>query len=115
MLLNFSNHPFEKWEKLQQENALLSFQEVVDMSFPMINPSADDLEINLLVDNYFTEIKKLEPQAIHIMGELTFTYRMVSKLKNAGFPCIASTTKRNVTEKDGAKVSIFEFVKFRDY
>ena len=38
-----------------------------------------------------------------------------TKLKNAGINCIASTTKRNVIEKDGAKVSRFEFVKFRDY
>jgi hypothetical protein len=115
MLLNFSSHSFDKWDKLQRENALSTFHEVIDMTFPMIDPAADDLEIDLLVENYFTEIKKFIPQAIHIMGELTFTYRMVSKLKNAGFHCIASTTKRNVTEKDGAKVSRFEFVKFRDY
>ena len=115
MLLNFSNHSFDKWDKLQQENALSNFHEVVDMTFPMIDPEANDIEIDLLVENYFTEIKKLIPQAIHIMGELTFTYRMVAKLKNAGINCIASTTKRNVIDKDGAKVSKFEFVKFREY
>lgn len=115
MLLNLSNHPSTTWEIKQFQKAVQEFHEVVDMTFPMVDPEANDIEIDLLVENYFTEIKKLIPQAIHIMGELTFTYRMVSKLKNAGFICIASTTKRNVTEKDGAKVSRFEFVKFRDY
>jgi hypothetical protein len=115
MLLNFSNHSFDKWDKLQQENALINFHEVVDMTFPMINPKANNHEIDLLVEDYFAEITKLIPQAVHIMGELTFTYRMVTKLKNAGITCIASTTKRNVIEKDGAKVSRFEFVKFREY
>jgi hypothetical protein len=83
--------------------------------FPLINPKANNHEIDLLVEDYFAEITKLIPQAVHIMGELTFTYRMVTKLKNAGITCIASTTKRNVIEKDGAKVSRFEFVKFREY
>jgi len=115
MLLNLSNHPSTAWEMKQYQNAVQEFHEVVDMTFPMIDPEANDIDIDLLVENYFTEIKKLIPQAIHIMGELTFTFRMVTKLKNAGITCIASTTKRNVIEKDGAKVSRFEFVKFREY
>ena len=85
------------------------------MMFPFINPEANAIEIDLLVENYFAEIKKLVPQAVHIMGALTFTFRMVTNLKNVGITCIASTTKRTVIEKDGAKVSRFEFVKFREY
>ena len=115
MLLNLSNHPSTTWELRQFQKALQEFHEVIDMMFPLINPEANAIEIDLLVENYFAEIKKLVPQAVHIMGELTFTYRMVAKLKNAGINCIASTTNRNVIDKDGAKVSKFEFVKFREY
>ena len=53
---------------------------------------------------------------------MCFTYNVVDlaklflkkELKN--IICIASTTKRNVIEKeDGTKISIFEFVQFREY
>jgi methionine aminopeptidase len=115
MMINLSNHPSTAWEIKQYQNAVQEFHEVIDMMFPFINPEANAIEIDLLVENYFAEIKKLVPQAVHIMGELTFTFRMVTKLKNVGITCIASTTKRNVIEKDGAKVSRFEFVKFREY
>ena len=49
------------------------------------------------------------------------TYKVAGKkavelLKENGYHCYASTTKRNVIEKeDGSKVSVFEFVKFREY
>ena len=49
------------------------------------------------------------------MGELTFTFALVSKLKALGIPAIASTTERNSVEETGVKSSVFEFVKFRSY
>lgn len=104
-MINLSNHPSTAWEIKQYQNAVQEFHEVIDMMFPLINPDANVMDIDLLVENYFAEIKKLVLQAVHIMGELTFTFRMVTKLKNAGITCIASTTKRNVIEKNGAKVS----------
>lgn len=50
------------------------------------------------------------------MGEMTFTYALVKRLKEAGIRCVASTTKRICTENaDGSRTSQFNFVRFRDY
>jgi len=49
------------------------------------------------------------------MGEMTFSFRLVQKLKSAGILCIASTTER-ITEQIGdTKTSRFEFIQFRPY
>ena len=52
---------------------------------------------------------------VHVMGEMTFTYYLVSLLKAKGITCVASTTERIIEEKDGMKTSLFKFVKFREY
>jgi hypothetical protein len=57
----------------------------------------------------------MDPQAVHLMGEMTFTFRLVTMLQAAGIPCIASTTHRTVEERDGKKIVQFEFVQFRPY
>ena len=50
------------------------------------------------------------------MGEMTFTYALAQKLKNAGIPCVASTTVREVIDHgDGRKEAQFRFVRFRPY
>jgi len=49
------------------------------------------------------------------MGELTFTYVLLNKLREKGIQAIASTTKRNVIETPEGKISKFSFVRFRDY
>jgi hypothetical protein len=53
--------------------------------------------------------------AVHIMGEMTFTFRLITVLKKAGIFCIAATTKRNVVQEGNAKISYFEFIQFREY
>jgi hypothetical protein len=53
---------------------------------------------------------------IHIMGEQTFLYSMLHRLQDAGYCCIASTTKRNSEElPDGSHKVTFIFAKFREY
>jgi hypothetical protein len=49
------------------------------------------------------------------MGEMTFTFTLVKKLKQAGIPCLASTMERLVKEEDGKKIVEFKFVQFREY
>ena len=50
------------------------------------------------------------------MGEMTFTYLMVTQLKGKGIECIASTSDRNAEyASDGKKISDFHFVQFRKY
>ncbi len=115
MLLNLTNHPSSQWPEKQYNHAIELYEEVQDLPFPQISPSLDSEGLDLLVEEYENKIRKLDPSAIHIMGEMTFIYRLVLRLKSIGFSCVASTTLR-VTEQVGqVKTSHFEFVQFRPY
>ena len=53
---------------------------------------------------------------VHVMGEMTLTYNIVSLFKSRGIRCVASTSERIVKENsNGEKISLFHFVAFRDY
>ncbi len=116
MLLNLTNHPSANWPQKQKDVAINQYGEIVDLSFPQIDPHFTTNQVELLVEEYIIKIRKINPVAVHIMGEMTFTYRLVNRLKEIGIPCIASTTERKVTEDDnGNKTSQFKFVQFRSY
>lgn len=118
MLVNFSNHPSQYWDNRQKE-ASLCYGELIDIPFPQIGPNATDKELQELSLQYVQRIVSLDnPESItaHIMGEMTFTFMVVSKLKELGIKCVASTTERKTTyNADGTKMSEFQFVKFREY
>ncbi|EIM72319.1 CRISPR-associated protein [Nitritalea halalkaliphila LW7] len=116
MLLNLSNHPVSRWPEMQLKEAELHFGSVQDMPFPLIDPAWDERQVAELVTLYFEEIVKLHPRCVHLMGELTFTFGLVEKLKRESIPVIASTTHRVVVElPDGSKNVKFEFIRFRKY
>ena len=89
------------------------------MAFPSIAPDDNSTAINAIVEKYSNIIKEQTDYfnvTVHIMGEMTFTYAIVSRLKALGVKCLASTTERLVTmTSDGKKVSDFKFVQFREY
>ena len=119
MLVNLSKHPADKWGEAQNE-AAKKFGKIVDIPFPTIPPDADSHDLNALVREYHKKVTDLgdgTPMKVQIMGEMTFTYRLVNMLREFGnIPCIASCTARNVVElPDGTKQSRFEFVQFRRY
>lgn len=118
MLINFSNHSSSLWEQNQLE-AAREYGELVDVPFPPIDPEADEKYIKSLAEQYteqFLFYEKNHCLTIHIMGEMTFVYGVVSLLKEHGITCIASTTERNAEEiTDGRKISDFKFVRFRKY
>lgn len=115
MLINLSNHSFEQWPKEQLDMANKLYSEVVDLPFPKIDPQATTDEIRLIVESYEIKVRKADPQAVHIMGEMTFTYMFVKQMERIGISCVASTTDRLAVEKEGVKTSIFKFVQFRNY
>lgn len=121
MLLNLSNHPLRNWEKEQTETAQEQFGAAADMPFPNILPTANEKEIERLSEIYLNKIiEKLlgypeQNNAVHIMGELTFTFNLVNKLIEKDIVCIASTTERKSLEENGKKISEFKFVEFRKY
>ena len=116
MLLNFTNHPYDNWTEKQKEEAIRLYGNVVDLPFPNIPPEATEEDIKQLAEEYLQKIIDLNPTAVHIQGEFTFTNRMVKLLTDAGITCIASTTNRIVVENpDGTRTYKFEFVRFREY
>lgn len=118
LFLNLSNHSSDKWSKAQLD-AARAYGEVVDMPFPEIDPGATTEEIHRLAEEYAEEITSSyldRDLTIHLMGEMTFTFRLVTLLLARGVSCVASTTQRKTSElPDGKKESIFEFKEFREY
>lgn len=118
MLINFSNHPSRFWD-IRQRAASHKYGRLIDMPFPQIAPGATKEDLQLLTEDWVQKILQMgegHSITVHIMGEMTFTFMVVTKLKEMGVKCVASTTERKTTyNKDGTKVSEFSFVKFREY
>lgn len=116
MLLNLSNHPSNKWSDKQTDITCHLYGSVTDLSFPQIPPNNTTQQVQQLAQNYCTQILELAPTAVHVMGEMTFTFALVKLLQAAGITCIASTTDRNTIDNpDGSKTLQFNFCRFRDY
>jgi hypothetical protein len=123
MLINLSNHPSSKWSKKQLHAAQEEFTKVLDIPFPEVDPFADHKEIKILARMYAEKCMRYleappfidQKNALHIMGEMTFCFALISIFKSRSIRCVASTTIRNVSENKLAKTSKFEFVRFRDY
>ena len=88
------------------------------MPFPQVAPEMSAAEVAQLAEEYADSVVKMYGSAVtvHVMGEMTFTHALVSRLKAQGIRCVASTTERHVRmEADRTKVSEFRFVQFREY
>lgn len=116
IFINLSNHPSEGWSE-EQLAAAHEYGEIVDIHFPNIEPSFTSSMVNSLADVTIDTITAFGIDiVVHIMGEMTFTYAVVSRLKAMHIKCFASTTERNtIITTDGKKLSDFKFVQFREY
>ncbi len=119
MLVNLTNHSFNQWDETQQKTAISFFGEVVDIPFPSVPPQADPFEIDRMTDEYLNKIQTVAQNnevVVHIMGEMTFCYALISKLQKENIKCVASTTERKVRYlPTGEKAIEFNFVQFREY
>ena len=117
-LINLSNHPSTKWPD-EQRKAAEPYGKIIDIDFPMIDPTKDDNHIRQLAVNYLNKILNYRQKyhvTVHLMGEMNFTFTLLQLLQEYHIPCVASTTCRNVIEKElGQKITTFEFVQFRKY
>jgi hypothetical protein len=121
MLINLSNHPQNKWDIRQIEQATKLYGSIRDIAFPAIDP-LDKLDvIKKMALNYASTcidlLKKSRDaeNAIHVMGELTFCYQFVKIMQQQNIQCIASTSERTVAYTQDGKVSLFIFQQFRNY
>ena len=122
MLINLSNHPSTRWNEKQMNATIEEYGSVQDIQFPNIPPAATTKEVRQMAKTYVQQIRELaknednQPFAAHVMGEMTFMFRVVKLLRRSGIECVASTTERNTIENDdGSKTFLFNFVQFRAY
>ena len=121
MLINFTNHPSTEWPEVQLKSAE-KYGSVFDIQFPTVDPKAEPFEIEFLAEKHEAELRHILASensglsAVHIMGELTFCFALISRLQKAGITCLASTTIRQTIDyPDGLKTTKFDFVRFREY
>lgn len=119
-LVNVSNHPSSKWTDEQKKG----YPVIHDIPFPNISPTIWQNELDEMVTEFMIAIMDIinknseigiETHAM-IMGEMVFTYRLVTALKLRGVVCLASTSEREVEEKpNGEKIVRFTFKGWRAY
>jgi len=121
LFFNISNHPVAKWREEQLDAAHMLADTLIDIPFPQVCPDASEEQVAQMADELFGNVLNRAGDApmsviAHVMGEMTLTYALVSRLKSAGIKCVASTTERKTyIDAGGMKVSEFKFIKFRDY
>ena len=122
LLINLSNHPYDKWD-IKQKEASKIFGPCVDLQFPSVDEEADEEDIEALcavvleqVNNLISKHSATDTTSIHVMGEHTLTFALVRCFQDLGINCIASTSKRLSSELHGnKKLTQFAFGKFRAY
>lgn len=114
LFINFTNHAHEKWGKKQMD-AAEKYGKVVSIPFPSVPSEYTEQDIKCLAERSVTEILKYEPAAVLCQGEFTLTYHVVKLLKEYGIRVMAACSDRIVIEKNGMKLSKFDFVQFREY
>ena len=117
--INISNHPTSTWSAKQIESAKALGEEVIDIPFPNVAPSATKEEVSNLAKVVCIEVcDQYVPKdtTIMVQGEMTLVYALVNVLISKGYRCVASTTERvSYVDENGNKVSKFEFNQFREY
>ena len=119
MLINCTNHPYEIWNTAQQE-AAGRFGSVVDLPFPQIDPHSTPDELCRLAKRVADRIEALQPDAVLVAGEFTFTFILVDKLLKDGVRVLCTCSQRMTQEflnPDGTneKRTVFVFDCFREY
>lgn len=123
MLINFSNHPFEKWSDKQKEAASV-YGDTVDVAFPAVPGNADESEVAVLAQesvNTIVDLMDSNPKsAVMVQGEFTLTYSIVSALVERGISAVSACSDRHLLveqDEDGNQVKTvrFDFERFREY
>jgi hypothetical protein len=126
MFFNISNHPSSRWsyEQLMAARTLGGGRnEVQDIPFPAVPPTASELEVEELARGLLTPLVHRqqwedEDDVFMVQGEYSLTYLMTRLLLSEGRKVVVACTERKVQERtlEGGKVektSTFEFVRFR--
>ena len=126
MLINFTNHPSEKWTEDQKNSAIELYGEVKELPFPAVPTSAGAPEVSVMADGIIDKILALREEnpgaedfAVMVQGEVTLTYAVVRRLLARGIKTVSAVSERIVTEQvesgEVRKTAVFRFAGFREY
>lgn len=120
VFINVSNHPVREWSEIQLSLAK-EYGEIEEISFPSVPTNVPKGEkfsslANDVIREIFKRYDNTTELTVHVMGEMTLTYEIVSRLKHCGIRCVASVSERDSEYLgDGSKISHFHFAGFREY
>lgn len=119
IFINCSNHPSAAWGDEQRRKAEV-YGKIIDLPFPEVDPAWTAGRIREEAERVYREIVSLHPAAVMCQGEFTFTYALVSRLKENGLTVLAACSRRRVEEisdetGNTQKKVIFTFEGFREY
>lgn len=118
LFLNISNHPYSTWSE-EQLAVARNYGDLEEWPFPAIDADSSEKEVDALAKEHEMRIVALATRhklTVHVMGELSFSFALVQRLKQRGIRCVASCSNRDVEElEDGSRHSRFRFVRFREY
>ena len=116
--INFSGHPYAQWSQNQKDAAAV-YGEVIDVPFPAVPADATSDDIKELSGLYVARISDMDPSAVMCQGEFTLAFAVAQGLMAQGITVMAACSERKTTEvvKSGTtqKISVFEFIQFRNY
>ena len=119
IFVNHTNHASDKWSP-EQISAAEKYGEITDFPFPNIDANFDENQIAELVEVNGKKILAMNPAAVLCQGEFSYTYAMINYLKGNNIIVITAASERAVDEviiEDGStqRISLFKFVRFRQY
>ena len=117
--INHTNHPSSRWEDGQRQ-AAEAYGTIVDLPFPRILADWDAQAVHRLAEENAQEILARKPMAVLVQGEFTYTFALVSLLKDAGIAVLSACSERLVNERvdengETIRESRFLFRRFRAY
>ena len=126
MLINFTNHPSEKWTDDQKNSATRLYGGVRDLPFPAVPANAGTPEIIAMADGVIDKILAIKEEnidtetfAVMVQGEFTLTYAVVRRLLDRKIKAVSAVSERNVIEQvengEVRKTIVFRFGGFREY
>ena len=124
MLINFTNHPSDRWTDDQKNCAIELYGTVTDLPFPPVPTGAGASDVIAMADGIIDKILEMKAEspetfAVMAQGEFTLTYAVVSRLKGMGITVVSAVSERVVTEQvengEVRKTALFRFAGFREY
>ena len=119
VFINHTNHPSSRWEEGQRSAAEI-YGTIVDVAFPVIPADWEEEEVRRLAEENAHAILAYRPSAVLVQGEFSYTFALVSILKEAGIATLSACSERHVTERtdengETVRESRFAFRGFRTY